>query len=133
MSIYASAAAGKTNPIQTQFKPNQSQFKPIQSQFKANSNPIKPNFKPALQSDFNQIINTCPEQCRRDQQSIINDFPILAFWQDFLGKYLIDLPVFFLDRFADTVYHRLTFTDDEQDCGFKRILSTVLSFGRRYA
>jgi len=73
------------------------------------------------------------EQCRRDQQSIINNFPILAFWQDFLGKYLIDLPVFFLDRFADTVYHRFTFTDDEQDCGFKRILSTVLSFGRRYA
>ncbi len=44
-----------------------------------------------------------------------------------------DLPVFFLDCFADTVYHRLTFTDDEQDCGFKRILSTVLLFGRRYA
>jgi len=84
-----------------------------------------PQSKPASQSVLNQIIN--------NQQSIINDFPILAFWQDFLGKYLIDLPVFFLDRFADTVYHRLTFTDDEQDCGFKRILSTVLSFGRRYA
>jgi len=116
----------KTNPIQTQFKPNQSQFKPKQTQF-------KPNLKPASRSDSTPIINTCPEQCRRDQQSIINNFPILAFWQDFLGKYLIDLPVFFLDRFADTVYHRFTFTDDEQDCGFKRILSTVLSFGRRYA
>jgi hypothetical protein len=31
---------GKTNPIQTQYKPNS---KPIQTQYKANSNPNKPN------------------------------------------------------------------------------------------
>jgi len=36
---------GKTNPIQTQYKPNQSQLKPIKCQNKPNTNPNKPNFK----------------------------------------------------------------------------------------
>jgi hypothetical protein len=39
---------GKTNPIQTQYKPKQTQLKPKKSQNKPNSNPIqtqnKPNF-----------------------------------------------------------------------------------------
>ncbi|MHC4544937.1 MAG: alpha-L-fucosidase [Planctomycetota bacterium] len=34
---------GKTNPIQTQFKPKQTQLKPIKCQNKPNSNPNKPN------------------------------------------------------------------------------------------
>ncbi|HIJ52955.1 MAG TPA: hypothetical protein HPP66_07335 [Planctomycetes bacterium] len=37
--------AGKTNPIQTQFKANQTQLKPIKCQNKPNTNPNKPNFK----------------------------------------------------------------------------------------
>ncbi|HIJ52832.1 MAG TPA: hypothetical protein HPP66_06715 [Planctomycetes bacterium] len=37
--------AGKTNPIQSQFKPNQTQLKPIKCQNKPNSNPNKPNFR----------------------------------------------------------------------------------------
>ncbi|HIJ51808.1 MAG TPA: hypothetical protein HPP66_01485 [Planctomycetes bacterium] len=37
--------AGKTNPIQTQYKPNQTQLKPIKCQNKANTNPNKANFK----------------------------------------------------------------------------------------
>ncbi|HIJ52702.1 MAG TPA: hypothetical protein HPP66_06050, partial [Planctomycetes bacterium] len=37
--------AGKTNPIQTQYKPNQTQLKPIKCQNKPNTNPNKPNFK----------------------------------------------------------------------------------------
>jgi hypothetical protein len=37
--------AGKTNPIQTQFKANQTQLKPIKRQNKPNSNPNKPNFR----------------------------------------------------------------------------------------
>ncbi|MHC4736146.1 MAG: hypothetical protein ACYTDW_17055 [Planctomycetota bacterium] len=36
---------GKTNPIQTQYKPNQTQLKPIKRQNKPNSNPNKPNFR----------------------------------------------------------------------------------------
>ncbi|HIJ52133.1 MAG TPA: hypothetical protein HPP66_03140 [Planctomycetes bacterium] len=40
--------AGKTNPIQTQFKANQTQLKPIKCQNKPNTNPNKPNFKPGI-------------------------------------------------------------------------------------
>jgi len=46
MSIYASTAASKTNPIQSQSNPIQSQSKPIQSQYKANTKPIQSQYKP---------------------------------------------------------------------------------------
>jgi hypothetical protein len=36
---------GKTNPIQSQYKPKQTQLKPISMPIKANTNPNKANFK----------------------------------------------------------------------------------------
>ncbi len=42
---------GKTNPIQTQYKPN---TKPIQSQYKANTKPIQSQYKPNLRKAKNE-------------------------------------------------------------------------------
>ena len=79
--------AGKTNPIQTQYKANQTQLKPIKCQNKPNSNPIqtqfKPNFKgciinkvmnievevevedPAFRGRNQTQFTKCPQACRR--------------------------------------------------------------------
>jgi hypothetical protein len=45
MTIWTLGQLGKTNPIQTQYKPNQTQLKPKKCKNKPNSNPNKPNFK----------------------------------------------------------------------------------------
>jgi hypothetical protein len=42
--------AGKTNPIQTQFKAKQTQLKPIKCQNKPNTKPNKPNSNPISKS-----------------------------------------------------------------------------------
>jgi hypothetical protein len=54
MAKWTLGHAGKTNPIQSQFKPN---TKPNQSQYKANSNPIQTQFK----------ANSCPPSVWRDK------------------------------------------------------------------
>jgi len=44
-TILGTWRGGKTNPIQTQFKPNQSQFWPIKRPGKANSKPKQTQFQ----------------------------------------------------------------------------------------
>jgi len=49
---------GKTNPIQSQYKPNQTQLKPIKCQNKPNSNPNKPNFTPIASTPASTFLLT---------------------------------------------------------------------------
>jgi hypothetical protein len=45
MNNWTLGQAGKTNPIQTQYKANQTQLKPIKCQNKPKAKPNKPNLK----------------------------------------------------------------------------------------
>jgi|GEM_PF-2327649 len=47
---------GKTNPIQTQYKPNQTQLKPIKCQNKPNTNPIQTQYKPNFKGKTTTVL-----------------------------------------------------------------------------
>ena len=49
MKKWTLGQAGKTKPIQTQYKPN---TKPIQTQYKANTNPIQTQFRRQKNADL---------------------------------------------------------------------------------